>query len=219
MYSHYEDEVLSYLVAQDIPFVMIGTPSQWKEQVDYVDNDNLSIGMTATDYLIEQGHQEIIFIGGSQKEFVYQERYNGYALTMASHQFTVEGYDITDKESQTLLHQRLSQQPPTAFVVASDLLAVKLIPYLEQFKCYVGGNVGLISVNNSLFTTLIHPYLTSVDISLKTLVKQSVKQLMNRLQTGKRTKVQPVVPHELVIRESTTKYWQPHKTIRTVEND
>lgn len=207
MYSIKDDPVLSFLVDNHIPFVMLGTPVDIQERIVFVDNDNLSIGQTATRYLLEQGHQDIIFVGGSQEEWVYQERYNGYYLEMMNAHLVGECYDITKVESTSKLCQRLEDAPPTAMVVASDMLAVKMVPFLEKFGCYVGGNFGLVSVNNSMFTTLTHPYLTSIDIHIKTLASQSARLIVEVLNKDNLPLTRYVIPHELVVRESTPKFW------------
>ena len=50
------DHILTYLQARDFPFVVIGKPYDFIEEITYVDNDNVLAAEQATDYLIQLGH-------------------------------------------------------------------------------------------------------------------------------------------------------------------
>jgi DNA-binding LacI/PurR family transcriptional regulator len=78
LHSKVEDQVIMYLRKVDFPFVVIGKPANSTEEIAHVDNDNVGAMKEAADYLIELGHQQIAFIGGSTELMVTIDRLNGY---------------------------------------------------------------------------------------------------------------------------------------------
>ena len=203
LYSLEKDPVLDYLLTENIPFVVLGAPDQYKNDIRYVDNDNVSVGRSATQYLIEQGHENIIFIGRSPKEMVYQERYNGYFLEVQRAQLVAHPFfNSDDVQSIGALTDYIKEEHITAIVAGDDVLAVKLIPFLAQYDFEVGVNGSLISINNSVFSTLYHPYLTTIDIHVHDLAKQCALLMIELLNNKELPLTKYIIPHEVVVRES-----------------
>lgn len=204
MYSLEKDPVLDYLLSEDIPFVMLGTPYDKANEIRYIDNDNMTLGKTATQFLLQQGHEKIIFVGRNQTEFVHQERYQGYVLEMMRHHLESESFFALESPTEVeRLLECLRVTKPSAMVVSSDLLAMKIIPFLAQQGFVAGEQFALISINNSLFSTLAHPYLTTVDIHAEDLAKQSAQLMLDVLANPHLPLTKYIIPHEIVIRETT----------------
>lgn len=203
LYSLEDDPVSSFLLENNVPFVMLGAPENNDNAIRYVDNDNVSVGRTATRYLIDKGHQEIMFVGRTPKEMVYQERYNGYLLEMQRSNYQVRPfYNIEDNQSIASFMEALEEKALTAIVASDDVLAVKLIPFLKQYGYHVGENFSVISVNNSVFSTLYHPYLTTVDIHLSSLARQSAQLIIDVLKENDLPLTKYIIPHDIVVRET-----------------
>lgn len=77
VYSDSEDPVIDYLYQNEIPFTLIGQPYQHENEIIYVDNDNQLLGKQATDFLIQNGHEQILFVTNTTHESLYFERYSG----------------------------------------------------------------------------------------------------------------------------------------------
>lgn len=78
MYSRMNDHILTYLRARAFPFVIIGKPYDFIEEITYVDNDNVLAAEQATDYLVQLGHERIGFIGGDVTLVMTLDRLSGY---------------------------------------------------------------------------------------------------------------------------------------------
>lgn len=209
MYSLADDPVLNYLLSEDIPFVMLGTPAQYANEIRYIDNDNLMLGRTATQFLLQQGHQRIVFVSPNRAEFVYQERFNGYYLEMKSHHLQpVDQFALENPSDVERFIEMIRLNRPTAMVVSDDLFAVKMIPFLAMQGLKVGENFALISINNSIFSTLSHPYLTTVDIHIKELAEQSAQLILKVLQDDNTPLTKYIIPHQIVVRETTPTTWE-----------
>lgn len=203
LYSVEKDPVTQYLLSEDVPFVMLGMPDIDENKIRYVDNDNVSVGRTATRFLLERGHKRFAYVGRSAKELVYQERYNGYLLEMQRAGLSQQGFfDIEQATSYDQFAQYLKEEEPTALFVADDVLAIKLLPWLAQYGYKVGENFSLISVNNSVFSTLFHPYLTTVDIHVTELALQSAQLMVQLLKDHQLPLTKYIIPHDVIIRET-----------------
>ncbi|WP_039850187.1 Mal regulon transcriptional regulator MalI [Grimontia indica] len=69
------------LKAHNLPLVCISRASV-NHQIDYVGPDNASAAKMATEYLIEQGHRRIAYVGGKSSSLCRAERVGGYCSTL-----------------------------------------------------------------------------------------------------------------------------------------
>ena len=204
LYSIENDLVAKYLLEEKVHFVMIGKPNDNNNQIRYVDNDNISVGRTATKFLIDNGHRNIIFVGRNLKEFVFRERFNGYKLEMDWNNLSASEMICTeDALSVEKMISLLNDKKIDAIVAGDDVVAVKLMPLLSSYGYEVGQDISLIGVNNSVFSTLFHPYLTTINIHVSELAKQGANLVVELLSD--QTTTNYVIPHEIVVRETVKK--------------
>lgn len=203
-YSDKYDPIITYLVEQNIPFTLIGQPYTQEEKIIYVDNDNQLLGKQATEHLIEKGHDRILFVTNTTHENLYFERYFGYqkALMMANLPlFPAVSFEETQDYPD--FANVLEETKATALVVIDDLFAVRIIQLADLLGYKVPDQLSVISFNNSIFTTLTHPYLTSIDVDVASLGTLATQRLMAQL-THQETQnsLRVVVPHKLIQRET-----------------
>lgn len=205
-YSDKSDPVIRYLLRNDIPFTIIGQPYLDEEKIVYVDNDNQLLGKQATEYLISEGHERILFASNITHENLYFERFFGYqkALMMADLP-TAPAATFETPEDYVNFEDTLKELQPTALVVIDDLFAVRMMQLVNLYGYRVPEDISVVSFNNSIFATLIHPYLTSIDIDIPSLGKLATQRLMEQLKQKSQNGVRVVVPHRLIKRESVMK--------------
>lgn len=203
VYSDQKDPVIDYLLNEDIPFTLIGHPYTAEDKITFVDNDNQLLGKQATEYLIAQGHQKILFATNTAHENLYFERLFGYQKALMLAGLTpFPAVIFNGPEDYTNFEQLLAESKATAIVVIDDLFAVRIIQLVHLFGYQVPDDISVISFNNSIFATLSHPYLTSMDIAVDTLGKIATQQLMAQLNQEQSNGVQVMVPHKLIKRET-----------------
>ncbi|MGX7350858.1 LacI family DNA-binding transcriptional regulator [Enterococcus canis] len=206
LYAAQHDPVFNYLFEEDVPFTLVGQPYEHEEDVVYVDNDNQLLGKLATDFLIQNGHQTILFITNTIQENVYFERYFGYqkALMLAglANQPVVP---LITTENYVDFEDLLKESGATAAVVLDDVFALRVMQLAQMYGFQVPEDLSLISFNNSVFSTLQHPYLTSIDIDVSELGRVAVQRLLEQLQDTPVSGVRFVVPHHLIKRETVIK--------------
>src|SRR5690625_2524267 len=82
LYSLVNDPVTAFLHERNFPFVIVGKPYEYMNEITHVDNDNFAAGKEITEHLIEQGHEKIAFIGGDKDLFVTIDRETGYEAAL-----------------------------------------------------------------------------------------------------------------------------------------
>lgn len=194
LYAGEADAIRHYLLTDDIPFVVVGTPLERANDMTAVDNDNQLMGSEAAAYLASLGHQNLAFVTNTDSGEVFHERYLGFQLKVQS--LGLNGRLV--KESD-----KIEVGNTSALVVLDDILAIKVIQSLAEQGIRVPEDMSVISFNNSVFASLIHPYLTTFDINVAQLGYRSVQKLLHILSHPNAFKEKVTVPFELKVREST----------------
>jgi DNA-binding LacI/PurR family transcriptional regulator len=211
LYSKVEDKVIAYLRERDFPFVVIGKPFKDDENISYVDNDNFKAGKEVTEYLIQMGHERIGFIGGNLDLVVTVERLLGYEKALRNSGIPYEDDYIVNDEflresGQDAVKELLSlEKPPTAMVVADDLMALGVLNKLDEMGIVVPADISIVSFNNVLIAEMARPPLTSVDINIFDLGFEAAKSLIQKIENPDEPVKRVIVPFKIVQRFSCDK--------------
>ena len=208
-YSYKNDPIIEYLYNNKVPFTLIGQPYENEDDIVYIDNDNQLLGKQATDYLIEKGHKNILFITNTTEENLYYERYFGYQKSLMLKEYDFyPSLNIKNIEDFNKLENIMLQGKYTGAVVIDDLFAVQVMQNIEKFGYDIPKDFSILSFNNSIYATLVHPHLTSIDVSVEDLGKVATKKLIDYIENKKSTGIRVVVPHELIERETVRKIFK-----------
>lgn len=208
LYSRVNDKLMKYLQQNDFPFVVIGKPHQKAEQITHVDNDNYRAAKEATQYLIELGHERIAFVGGNVSYLVTVDRLLGYeeALKEAGLPYRTEYVmheEFLKEGGQEAMKELLSLvDPPTALVVADDLMALGVLNTLDEMGLRVPDDISIVSFNNTLLAEISRPPLTSVDIHIFQLGYEAAKNLIEKIANPNEPIKRIIIPHRLIKRFS-----------------
>lgn len=206
LYSEQNDPVRKYLMANHIPFVIVGAPEGDENNITYIDNDNQLMAKTAVNYLHEKGHQKILFITDDLNSEVASERYIGYlkgCLKIGLDTNPMLLFDRSDPVSIEELTQKIFDFKASALIVIGDIISVRVIQLLSFYGISVPDDISVITFNNSTYSKLVHPYLTTFDINVDNLGKTSFKQLMEIINNPNQSLSQKIlVPFTLKVRES-----------------
>ncbi len=205
--------MIEYLYQNEIPFTLIGQPYQHENEIIYVDNDNQLLGKQATDFLIQNGHKHILFVTNTTHESLYYERYFGYQKAMMLANYSVHpSLVIEQPEDYLTFDSILKKTHATALVVIDDIFALRTIQLAQMYGYEVPETLSIISFNNSIFATLTHPYLTSIDIDISELGRVAMQKLQELIHDEISTGVRLVIPHQLIKRETVVPFTPTEKT-------
>lgn len=194
LYAGKRDEIRDYLLENDIPFVLVGTPSERQNEITHVDNDNMLLGREAVRHLAELQHQKIAFVTDTTEGEVYEERYQGFKDEMNRLGLT---------KRLIFFNKDFMLEDETALVVMDDVLALKVVERLSEIGLKVPDDVSMITYNNSIFASILHPYLTTFDIHIEQLGAAAVKKFLDLSNDKNFLPEKTIIPFELILREST----------------
>ncbi|WP_238046560.1 LacI family DNA-binding transcriptional regulator [Enterococcus mundtii] len=203
VYSDSDDPVIDYLYEQQIPFTLIGQPYHHENEIIYIDNDNQLLGKQATEFLIDNGHKNILFVTNTTHESLYFERYFGYQKAMMLAGLNAQP-SVTLEQAEDYLDfdTILKKAEATALVVIDDIFALRTMQLAQMYGYIVPETLSMISFNNSIFSTLMHPYLTSIDIDISELGRVAMQKLQELIHEEVSNGVRLVIPHRLIKRET-----------------
>jgi DNA-binding LacI/PurR family transcriptional regulator len=208
LYSKKNDKIIDYLHSEKLFYAMIGKPYEYENEIVYVDNDNQLAGKDATDYLLGLNHTKIAYIDKKFDQMMSIERLTGYkqALSLRGVEFQSE-YIIQGQTKDNGLKEKikelfLSENRPTAIVAGDDLIAMELIYLLKEINLTVPEDVSIISFNNSIFTEIVQPMLTSIDLHVAHLSEQVVEKLIDYIEGKQTLAIKVILPHEIIERYS-----------------
>lgn len=205
LYSEKNDPVKDYLTQYQIPFVVIGTPIDDGTNLVSVDNDNQLMGEEAVVHLHRKGHKKILFVTDDLMSKVCVERYRGYQrgierLKLATYPNLL--FDRRDPVTLDTLIETIQKEKITGLIVIGDLLSVRVIQFLSYYGLRVPDDLSVISFNNSIFSKMLHPYLTTFDINVAQLGQTSLLRLLEMIDGQQQASTGELVPFTLKERES-----------------
>lgn len=178
--------------------------AQW----DQVNCDGYQVGLTAMRHLLDLGHTRIAYVGETKHEI----RYVAYkdALSQSGVPFDrllvsecpldgASGYMGVEK----LLNQ--TDPLPTAIFCGNDMTAIAAIKRMNELGISIPQDISVIGVDNIDFAQYISPMLTTVGIPKEEMGQTAVRTLVDRINKQHRLPMRILLPHKLIIRESTSK--------------
>lgn len=203
-----KDKIIEFLLQQKFPFVVIGKPAEYIDEISHVDNDNIKAMKEATEYLLDLGHKEIAFIGGKSDLIVTMDRLQGYKTALAhadvkmNKEFIVHEEFLLEGGKEAISELLKLSSPPTALVVADDLMALGVLNTLSDLGVSVPNDMSVISFNNVLLAEMANPPLSSVDINIFDLGYEAAKHVILQIENKKEPIKRIIIPHSIVSRHS-----------------
>lgn len=206
---------LSQIVAlkRDTPMVLLGEHVQ-NGRIDHVAIDNVLSAREATDHLISVGRRTIAFLG-------YQPhgptgtgdlRLEGYRQSLseagipADPTLVLEAGWFTREEGERMAYQLLPRITDVdAIVCANDLLAIGAMRCFRREGIEVPRDVALLGWDNTPDGQYSAPELTTVAPDVLAIARLAVQTVLARINGFDDPANDFVVPHKLLIRESTSR--------------
>ena len=198
---------IRYLLSQQLPFIAFGRSDDAAEY-PHVDVDG-ELGIhTATCHLIERGHRRIAFLGLPLDYSYASHRRDGYLRAMRTHELAVEPADLVvglanETEARLAMERLLAQPaPPTAFVAASDMLAMYAMSVAAKHGLLAGRDYAITGFDDLPLAAHMTPSLTTMQQPFDRVCDELIAMLARVLQqeSGPR---QVLLPPKLIVRESS----------------
>lgn len=196
--------------APSAPTVLLGTAStEGGEEINSVSVDNLVGGRIAAEYLLSQGHRDIVYLGYRPSSITHQLRFRGFseALEKAGLRPTVleNPADSSSIASGHALSQQLFAQPlhSTAIFAAADAIALGVLQAADEAGISIPEDLSLLGFDNIIYSSLPKIMLSTVDQRKQLLAEAAVNLLAEIIDSPSREEyTHRLILPALVVRSS-----------------
>nr|WP_233147086.1 substrate-binding domain-containing protein [Paenibacillus selenitireducens] len=179
IYKNYVED----MIQTGIPIIFLDFYDNHTD-IDSVVMDNFYGAYELTNHLVDQGHQEIGFIGNIFSTSSIQDRYLGYYKSLLENRLQLNpDYIIHDRDDRgTFIDIHLPEKLPSAFVCNCDQVAFRLISQLRKSGYTVPGDVSVVGFDNDIYSTVADPQLTTLEVDMHEMSKVAVKSIIAKVQ-------------------------------------
>lgn len=173
----------------NLPFITYGRTNS-SHPYAWVDTDNEKALYLATLRQIDFGHRSIALLNGSLEYYFARLRQQGFLKALTERGLTADPLmmlqgDLSENSGYAMCRSLLlGATPPTAFVCATDSLAIGAQAACRERGLTVGRDVSIIGYGNSSVATFCDPPLTTIDHNALENGRH-IGQSMLKLLTGK----------------------------------
>ncbi|GLW10412.1 LacI family transcriptional regulator [Microtetraspora sp. NBRC 13810] len=193
------------LAASGVPIRGIGRPPDGLD-MPYVDMDNRDGGRQAAEHLLLGGRRSIAAIGGPPGLPGAADRLDGFLQTLSRAGMTnvpVAYGDFSRASGAHAMQWLLGRVPHLDAVFAgSDTMAAAVIQTLRRAGRRVPDDVAVIGYDDAPIARHVSPALTTVRQPVEEVTAVAARLLLTATATGDSPPGNPILPTELVIRES-----------------
>lgn len=200
-------EEIAFLEAHQVPYVFMGiAPALYTDTTPFFLSDERHNGELATQYLIDQGFQNIVTITNNAHEFsTYTQRTQGYIARMEAANLLprVLHHSMATSDTASIIAQYLPDllQAEAAYVQWDGVAGV-LMQLLRERNVCVPKNLSVIGHNDFNITGYFRPFLTTVRDARTEQSRGAIAYLINKIHNPDCPIVQRRIAGTLIERES-----------------
>lgn len=173
------------------PFVVVDA---WFEEYcfDTVLMNNYDSFITAANYLIENGHTNIGFLGSQIQIQNFYSRERGFCDALVRHGLPVNKEHFIylaptingAYESMKNYLDTSSEQLPTAFCAVNDIIALGAMKAFQEYGYHIPDDISIIGFDNMPFGEISFPALTTIDVPKKAIGELAVERLLKQCSSS-----------------------------------
>ena len=204
--------ILAELALVDMPLVTVamGLPH---DDILNIRIDDFAAAAQMTEHLIALGHRRIGLIKGHPNHIASHDRARGFSETMQAHGIPAEdglveqGF-FTYRSGLRAAERLLAlPEPPTAIFASNDDMAAAAVSVAHRLGLIVPDDLSIVGFDDTALATTIWPELTTIRQPISEMAEAALEMLLGEIQrrrTGvRRRATERVLPHELIVRESS----------------
>ncbi len=197
-------DYIAYLSSLDtVPIVLLDTYGKCNNY-DTVTSDNYYGMYVLTNYLIEMGHKDIIFVGNPRATSSIQDRYLGFIKALLennieySHDMFISDREIGKKE----INFELPEKMPTAFACNCDSVAYILIKKLQDKGYRVPEDISVVGFDNYLISGISDIGITTFEVDMKTMAETAVEAIIKKIYKVDYKPARRVISGKIIIKDT-----------------
>ncbi len=175
---------------------------------DQVICDGYAASITALEHLIHNGHRRIAYVGETENEIRYMAYKDMLRCKNIPFEASLVGSCPLNGAGGYAGAERLLKKAapaPTAVFCANDITAIGAVRRILESGLRIPQDISVVSIDNIDVAQYVSPMLTTVGIPKDELGKMATRMLVDRINKGHHLPMKLLLPHKLIIRESTGK--------------
>lgn len=174
-------------------------------KADAIIADNIFGSYNMTNYLIDNGHERIAFVGSIHNTSSILDRYVGYYKALLEAQLPIrEDWLIPDRDESGCIFDTfdLPQPMPTAFVCNCDETAYRFMQDLTMKGYTVPDDVSIVSFDNYIFASISKPAMTTLEVDMRGMAELAVRSIVKKINNPKAVIGRRMVDGRIIQRDS-----------------
>ncbi|MBR1861465.1 MAG: LacI family DNA-binding transcriptional regulator [Lachnospiraceae bacterium] len=182
-----------------------------KQKSDGVISDSFYGAYRMTNYLIDNGHTRIAYVGTVGATGSITDRYLGYLKSLIENGLELrEDWIIDDREDENGAigeggSLKLPKDMPSAFFCNCDLTAAILIKKLQKEGYRVPEDISVAGYDDHIYTGMCDVKLTTYAVDVPEMARQAVSTLIKKVGGERYHKGTHVIEGKIVVRDSVRK--------------
>lgn len=176
------NNILKDLITYNFPFIVVGTPNKYKDNVLWVDNNNLQSTFKVTNEVIKKGYKNIVFLAGNENLQVTITRREGFLKALKENNYNIDDSyflytDFSEKKAYEIIKSFHLKNKIDAVITTDDILALGVLRYFDEInkKVYISG------FNNIIIRKYMQNRFASFNIKVGKLAKASFELLISKI--------------------------------------
>lgn len=205
--SETNDPLPHMLKEAHIPYTSIGYNPE-RDDLAYVDVDNVEGAYKAVTHLISLGHQRIAMIKGPSWEVCSAARYEGYQKALHEAGLPLDPELVEEGDwSHTSGYEAMQKflklnQPPSALFSSNDMMAAGAFHAIFEHGLRIPQDVAVVGFDDLPQTSIIIPALTTIRQPSIEIGMRATALLIDQLEDRASQPMHSIFPTTLVIRQS-----------------
>lgn len=197
-------------ICEQIPVVLA---CEYLDDIDLstVSIDNVEAARTATQHLMDLGHERIGFVTGSLNVILSRDRLRGFREAHLLRGFAVDGTmivegDFVSESGEAAVEQLLNRNPrPTAIAFSGDQMAIGALRALRRKGIRVPEDISVIGFDDVPMCQYVQPELTTIHQPKFEIGLTAMNLLLDIIEQKSKIPKRIILPHRLIQRDSTAR--------------
>ena len=200
-YEEKNDKRIELLKKNNIPFIIFG--KSYNEENIYVSNDDFNSSLKATEYLLEQGIRDLVFVSAGATP-MNEQRVNGVIKAFEEKNIDKENLKIVRDINTSLdvknIVKNYKDNLPECFFVNGDEKAIVLIRELFNYGIKIPQDVKVMGFDNLPLSEYFSPALSTISFDYDIIATKLLKKINNLINNE--IEISEEISGKLIIRES-----------------
>ena len=201
------EDVIENMIRLNIPLVLTGTQSKWKEVIGFPGDESKSMRLVVN-HLIERGHCNIGYIGGPLEVPGHKSRYVEFAKALDAAKvkkrpsWILTGEATVHSGEKMALQMLRRKNRPDALVCSNDILAFGALRAAHIENLEIPDQIAITGVDDIPFSEFTYPELTTVRQPRLMEARMVLDALLPDTRIDRQPDEMPT-PLQLIVRKST----------------